>query len=214
MATEQEIAQWYDDWHREHGVKSWRPYAAYKPLVRFLKAEPGQRLLDVGCGTGMFLRAAAAYGLETTGIDVSAEAVRISKQVSPQSDISVQSMDRITFVSAYKPLVRTNLFDYVTAFGSMEHCPEIKQALSEIRRSLRIGGKFIAMVPNSKYDGPQMSIQEEIMETRKSLPEWATMFRDAGFTIQEVGHDRLMWRPDVPLDRTYQFVFTLTRGAA
>lgn len=204
-AQERKIAKWYDDWHQKRGVKSWRLQSAYTPLVKLLNAEPGQRLLDVGCGTGFFLRAAAEAGLDTHGIDVSAEAVNISKQVSPASNIFVRSMQKLDGIGP---------FDYVTAFGSLEHCPDIEKALSAIYGVLTPSGRFIAMVPNSKYDGPKMSVQDEIMETRKTLPEWAHLFRAAGFVITDVGHDRLMWRPDVPLDRTYQFVFTLDKVAA
>ncbi len=199
---EQGIAKWYDDWHQENGVDSWRGESAYPPLVRSLGAKPGNRLLDVGCGTGFFLKAAAENGLDTHGIDVSAEAVKIAKGVSPDSNVFVCSMQKLDGIGP---------FDFVTALGSLEHCPDMSKALSEIHRVLSPDGRFMAMVPNSKYKGPDISIQEEIMETRKTLPEWSSIFRDAGFTIERVDHDRLMWSPSISLDKTYQFVFTLKK---
>ena len=200
---EKEIAEWYENWHREHGVASWRSFEAYIPLVALLEAKGGETLLDVGCGTGFFLKAASEAGLETCGIDISAVAVGLSQQASPQSDVYVRSMEDLAGMGP---------FGYVTAFGSLEHCPDIGRALLEINKVLSPKGRFIAMVPNSKYEGPKMSIQDEIMETRKSLSEWAKMFSDAGFLITKVDHDRLMWLPTVPLNKTYQFVFTLDKN--
>ncbi len=200
---EQKISEWYDDWHRQHGIRSWRGESAYPPLVKFLNAKPGNRLLDVGCGTGFFLKAAAESGLDTHGIDVSVEAVKIAKEVSPDSNVFVRSMQKLDGIGP---------FDFVTAFGSLEHSPDIEKALAEIYRVISPCGRFMVMVPNSKFEGPDISIQEEIMETRKTLPEWSTIFRDAGFTIESVDHDRLVWSPSVSLDKTYQFVFTLAKG--
>jgi 2-polyprenyl-3-methyl-5-hydroxy-6-metoxy-1,4-benzoquinol methylase len=205
MERREEIKQWYDDWHRDHGVMSWRGPSHYRPLVKLLAPEPRGVLLDVGCGTGFFLRAAADWGLETYGLDISPEGARLAKQASPQSRITVGSMEDIEDVEKY---------DYITAFGSFEHCDDMKSALFAIYRALKPNGRFIVMVPNSKWEGVEMSIQEEIGETRMTMTDWAKLFRSVGFVIRNVGHDRLMWDPDVILDQTYQLVYTLDREAA
>ena len=202
---EQDIIKWYDDWHRRHQHNAWRGPDSYVSLVDLLKAEKGQRLLDLGCGTGFFLKAASDAGLETHGVDISSVAVALSKQVSPTSTMHVCSMENLNGIG---------LFDYVTAFGSMEHCLDINKALSEVIRVLEPSGRFVIMVPNNDYDGPQMSIQEEIKETRKTLKEWSGLFESAGFTIDDIGEDMVMHVPEVPIDKTYQFIFTLSKEVA
>lgn len=200
MSKREEIQAWYDDWHRKRGIHAWRGPDNYRPLVGLLGYDGEGEVLDVGCGTGWFLRAAFDCGYRTYGLDISPEAVKIANKVSPASEISVGNMEDITEIDKY---------DFITAFGSMEHCEDMAQAVVAIRGALKPTGTFFVMVPNSKSEQAYVSVQDEIMETRKTLTEWADFFRLHGFVVMEVGHDRGMWQPDVPLDKTYQFMFRL-----
>lgn len=204
-AEKKEIADWYNSWHLKNGVNAWRSPEAYIPLVDLLDAKPKERVLDVGCGTGFFLKAASDAGLDTHGVDISFVGIALSKQVSPESNVFVRSMQDLSGLGP---------FDYVTAFGSLEHCPDIEKSLLEIYNVLSPHGRFIAMVPNSDYDGPKMSVQDEIMETRKNLSEWKALFELAGFVVDDISEDMVMQRPDVPIEKTYQFIFKMSKVAA
>ena len=203
MASRKEISRWYDDWHKEHGIESWRPAYAYPSFLGFLGEKPEGKLLDVGCGTGFLLDAARKIGLETHGLDISSEAVKIAGETSPESQITVGTMEEID-----------GMFNYITALGSLEHCSDIKKAAKAIYDALVPGGRFVAMVPNSKFIGfeygRKLSIQDEISETPMSLDEWTKLFEEAGFIIREVTYDD--WPTTIaPLDRTYQFIFVMEK---
>lgn len=198
----QEVAEWYDKWHVKNGTESWRLPFEYEPLLYLLTVKAGEKLLDLGCGTGFFLMAAASAGLETYGIDISKEAVVLSREASPKSIVNVCSMEDLGEIKD---------FDYVTALGSLEHCLDTQKAIFEAYRVLKPGGLFMVMVPNSKYGGPAMSTQSQIIETTNDLSGWKLLFEKAGFKVEQVSQDMTMFRPDVPLERTYQFIFKLRK---
>lgn len=198
----QEVAEWYDKWHLKHGVESWRSPESYKPFFLLLVARADQKILDLGCGTGFFLDVAARGGLETYGIDISKEAVALSRKASPESTVILGQMEDLGELSD---------FDYVTAFGVLEHCIDTTKAISEAYRVLKPGGLFMVMVPNTKYGGPAMSIQSQIIEISNDLAGWRLLFEEGHFKVEQVSQDMTMFRPDVPIEKTYQFIFKLRK---
>ena len=74
--SEQDIKAWYNRRYADRGLGSMRTPEAYQVFLDALDARPGMRLLDIACGTGFLLRAAAQRGLRTFGTDISEEAVK------------------------------------------------------------------------------------------------------------------------------------------
>lgn len=102
--------------------------------------EPGT-LLDVGCGTGLFLSVARRRGWETYGIDGSEEATNYARDhfgldpwVGDFADFSSEG--------------RT--FDVITGWDIIEHARDPLGLLSAIRRSLAPGGIVALSTPNQR----------------------------------------------------------------
>src|SRR3989338_5337005 len=77
------------------------------PIYNYIKKKGnGGRLLDIGCGLGLFLTFVEPY-FETYGIDISFYATRLAKQNA--------SMSKIFTADISKPLsFKNNYFDIVT----------------------------------------------------------------------------------------------------
>ena len=60
-------------------------------LVELLKPQPGERILDLGCGTGYLTSIIAASGADVVGIDNSMEMVTKAKTEYPQLEFQVQN---------------------------------------------------------------------------------------------------------------------------
>lgn len=96
------------------------------------------RVLDIGCGRGVMLRAILDLGHQAHGVEIAAEAAsgadpRAQIRIAP--DLSEAGYD-------------DNTFDAVILWHVLEHLPYPDKTLNEIRRILRPGGRLILAVPN------------------------------------------------------------------
>lgn len=99
---------------------------------------PGGRVLDVGCGRGITLRAVADAGCEAHGFEVSSHALR---GVDPRVKTTVAS----SLVEAAYP---DSYFDGVLVWHVLEHVPDPRRVVGEAWRILQPGGVLIVAVPN------------------------------------------------------------------
>ncbi len=206
-----------------------RPAAAYPVFLDLLGATAGSRLLDVSCGAGSLLAAAHDRGVESVGVDLSDEAVRLAKRVAPTAEVAVGAGEALAF--------RAGTFDYVTCLGSLEHFLDMGQGLEEMKRVARPTARFCIMVPNEafigwKVLGHQGTAQQDINEHLLPLSAWRSLFQQHGFSVLRVVPDRwhaVRWRAThtgsalrfvtgpvleaawrlIPLQWQYQFVFVL-----
>jgi len=95
------------------------------------------RLLDMGCGTGLFAREQCAT-MTTFGLDFSWEALCFSRSRGV-TDLVCADSQQLPFAS--------NSFDLVTAFDLIEHVERDQQLISEAHRVLRPGGVALIAVP-------------------------------------------------------------------
>src|ERR1044071_4392731 len=105
--------------------------------------EPDSRVLDIGCGSGWATRLLADYAFNgcVTGIDISDEMIRIAREASrsyTNVDFEVASAEQLPFADG----------EFTRAFSmeSLYYYRNIPKALSEIRRVMKVGGLFFAVV--------------------------------------------------------------------
>lgn len=96
------------------------------------------KVLDFGCGSGIFVDELAEEGYLSYGLDISSEAVKFG-QLQGVKNIDVLDSHQINFPD------RT--FNAVLALNVLEHLEDEEWALKEIERVLKPGGIAIIMVP-------------------------------------------------------------------
>jgi ubiquinone/menaquinone biosynthesis C-methylase UbiE len=111
---------------------------AYREAIGRVGLEPGQRVLDVGCGTGVFLRLAADRGARVSGIDASRALLEQAAKRVPAADLRVGDMQFLPY--------EDNVFDLVTGFTSFFFAADLVAALSEAGRVARSGAPVVAQV--------------------------------------------------------------------
>ncbi|MFN3750368.1 MAG: class I SAM-dependent methyltransferase [Thiobacillus sp.] len=118
----------YDAWYATPRGR-WIGEAEYALAARLLAAQPGERLLDVGCGTGWFTRRAAADGLKVTGIDPNAEWLAYARTRGP--DIAWLGGDAraLPFADAS--------FDHVLSMAALCFVDDARRAVAECVRVAR-----------------------------------------------------------------------------
>lgn len=110
-------------------------------MIQRLDPDPGDRILDVGCGNGTpALHLARERQVEVVGISVSARQVARGNQSARDAGLA----DRVRFeqVDAMHLPYDDSSFDHAWALESMLHMPEKTQVLTQVARVLRPGGRF------------------------------------------------------------------------
>ena len=105
-----------------------------------------QRVLEVGCGSGVFLRAAADRGAAVTGVDSSGRLVELARRRAPEAELMVGDLQALPFDD--------DSFDVVFASNLLEHLerPAATALLAGARRVLRPGGRLVLVQPNFRLD--------------------------------------------------------------
>ena len=104
-------------------------------LIELLAVQPGERILDVGCGTGHLTAKLAEAGALVTGIDRSPEMIRQAKGKYPQLRFQVMDARQIAFAEP---------FDAVFSNATLHWIQEQERVIEGVARSLRPGGRFVA----------------------------------------------------------------------
>lgn len=102
-----------------------------------LDLPPRPWILDAGCGSGRTLDDLARRG-SVAGADASAVAVRAARRRGHR-DVYVARVEELPFGTAQ--------FDLVTCLDVIEHTPDDRATLAELRRVTRPGGVLVATVP-------------------------------------------------------------------
>ncbi len=116
--------------------------AKYELICRKLGLEPGQRLLDVGCGWGGMVRHAAQHhGVRAVGITVSAEQARWARDRVEAEGLSDQVEIRFQDYRA----INDGPFDAISSIGMFEHVGRARLAdyFTRLHRLLRPEGRLL-----------------------------------------------------------------------
>jgi 2-polyprenyl-3-methyl-5-hydroxy-6-metoxy-1,4-benzoquinol methylase len=114
--------------------------ARYARMLAWLASHrPVGTLLEVGCGAGLFLKAAERAGWSVSGLDVMTAGVDFARtvlglNVSPSA---VEDAD-----------LQPGSYDVVALFDVIEHISNPKQLLAHLRTLLRPGGCLVLSTPN------------------------------------------------------------------
>lgn len=105
-------------------------------LIRSLKDERGD-VLDIGAGTGEFLKLAGDNGWNIQGIEPSEKARKLANEKGIELKDTMQSFEGAQY-------------DVVTLWHVLEHLPELQEVVKKIESFVKPGGLLIIAVPNFK----------------------------------------------------------------
>jgi SAM-dependent methyltransferase len=116
----------------------------YRGRRRIIRAEldrlalaPGARILDAGCGSGRTLEELVAYG-EVQGIELDPGAAELASSRGV-GEVRIGRLEQLPWEDAQ--------FDLITCLDVIEHTPDDRVTLSELRRVSKPGGFLLVTVP-------------------------------------------------------------------
>jgi SAM-dependent methyltransferase len=115
-----------------------RQIPTYEGALRHLGLEPGQRVLDIGCGVGAFLRLVADHDAVPYGIDASEALIELARTRLPEADLRVGEMEHLPYDD--------DSFDLVTGFNSFFFANDMVAALHEAARVAKPGAQVVVQV--------------------------------------------------------------------
>lgn len=166
-------------------------WGGFEPIARWLAPLVGGKLLDIGCGSGPFVRAMLKQQVDAYGVDISADAIHMSP------DLADERIWQGDIVNG-DPLWTTDLFvTVVSALDLLEHIPasKVDALLQRIREALVMGGLVFANICTRGAGEPDWTIEPPCVVTQENswllvsghitIREWewwACRFADAGLT--------------------------------
>lgn len=141
----------------EYDAKHKFVYEKARGLVELLAPNAGERILDLGCGTGALTAEIAARGAEVLGVDRSEEMIAQAREKFPELRFEV--MDARLLRTKMDGTHRTNNFpaddkesdkriepgfDAVFSNAVLHWIPEADEVIAGVARVLRLGGRFVA----------------------------------------------------------------------
>jgi 2-polyprenyl-3-methyl-5-hydroxy-6-metoxy-1,4-benzoquinol methylase len=111
-------------------------------LQRLLPLARGTNLLDLGCGAGMFVKAASEKGFNATGVDISPASVECGRKLW-NLDIACATVSDYTAKEENR-----GRFNIVTLYSVMEHIANPHETLAAVRTMLAEGGVLVIEVPD------------------------------------------------------------------
>ena len=129
----------------------------------------GSRVLDVGCGTGRWLRRYSAMGLSAVGVDATPEMLARAAEMGTASELILAPAQHLPF--------ENGCFDFVSAVTVVQHVSPSDQPkiIGEMARILRPGGRLL-LIELIRGSGPHIF--------PRRLSDWCKQADTAGLMLE------------------------------
>jgi SAM-dependent methyltransferase len=152
-----------------------------KHTLACLRPQARERVLDAGCGTGAHLRAIAASGAQSAGLDFSLGMLRVAQRSAPGSLLAQADLN--------KPFpVKRGGFDALLCSLVSEHLNDLGTFFTESVAVLKRGGRFVfsAFHPEIARAGVEANFEHDGTEYRLgaepyTVEDYLSRMDDAGF---------------------------------
>lgn len=153
-------ADFWDDLHGDEGNATHRRLVS-PSVERLLALKPGERILDISCGTGVLARRMALLGAQVTAVDFSPALIERAKA---RAQASGEPIDyRVIDATDEEALIALGIgeFDGITCTMALMDMPVIAPLYHAVRRLLRANGRFVFAVPHPAFNSSNPIIVAE-----------------------------------------------------
>ncbi|WP_433327869.1 class I SAM-dependent methyltransferase [Spirillospora sp. CA-294931] len=161
------------------------------PLVDLLDPQPGERIIDLGCGTGAFSAEIAERGAEVLGIDGSAEMIAQAAALNPGLSFAIGDAHDFTTSETFDAVASNGALHWMTA--------DPDAVIAQVHAALRPGGRFVGELGGAGNCAELIVAMQTAWRVfglgEPELPwyfptpaEYATRLEEGGFTVRLLEH--------------------------
>jgi len=127
------IGEHYHNWRTKIHPEGWvyNEYLEMPATFELLGNIKGKKVLDIGCGAGIYAKHMTKKGAKVKGFDISDEMLRLAKQDNPKLDLRKGSCYKIPFKEKFDIAIAPLVLDYISDLG---------KALRQVKKVLKKGG--------------------------------------------------------------------------
>lgn len=161
-------------------------------VVDLLQAQPGEKILDLGCGTGHLTELIAQKGIKVIGIDSSESMIAKAKGLFPEIEFHIQDARNFNFYEE---------FDGIFSNATLHWILEKEKVIENMYKSLKKGGRIAIEFGgkgnvNGIIDALKMTLLARGFEKNAAinffyfptLGKYTTLLEQAGFRILYASH--------------------------
>ncbi len=156
----------YHSWRTKENPQGWfyNDHLEIPAVNKLLGNVEGKKILDFGCGTGIYTKKLAKKGAVVKGFDISEEMLSIARKENLQLDLRKGSGYEIPFKEK---------FDIVLASLVVHYLKDWDEMFQEVSRVLKKGGYFIFSTGNPVMESIKKSKQEvDYFHDGKFCADW------------------------------------------
>lgn len=142
-------ADWYDRVIGERGSDIYRT-VVIPAALDLLKPGNGERVLDIGCGQGVFSRALSDAGAQVTGVDASRTLIATARKYPSRTPIRYLERDAVQI----RDLGPFDAISAILCIQNMEHLADVCSACAHV---LRPGGRMVWVLNHPCFRIPRQS---------------------------------------------------------
>lgn len=138
---------------KKKGIVFYKPQEDMRKVIRTLKKEKVNKVLDLGCGSGRHVVMLAKSGFDVYGMDLSKEGLKLTRKAIRALNLKA----KLKQASCYKKFpFKNDFFDAIISTQVIHHNfqPKVRFCISEIERVLKPQGVLFVTVASS-YSGPK-----------------------------------------------------------
>jgi ubiquinone/menaquinone biosynthesis C-methylase UbiE len=148
---------------RVFGQKFHNEFLEMPTTLKLLGNVKGKKILDWGCGTGIYAKILSKKGAKVNGIDISEKEIEIAKRENPSVEFKVANAQKLPY--------KNSEFDIVLAALALSYTKDWNSLLKEINRVLKPKGIFVFSEGNPVTDCIRLKGNKKIEISRGYFDE-------------------------------------------
>jgi SAM-dependent methyltransferase len=169
-------------------------------LVKLLRIQPGERVLDLCCGSGRFALEFARRGHPVTGVDLTPAYLAAARRAACREKLDVEWVR-----SDMRRFSRAGAFDVAlsmcTSFGYFENPADDRRVLANLLASLRPGGRLLMQLVGkevlarvftpsnfTEQDGVVLLQRRQVTDDWGWIDSYLTVIKGTGRYEMQYGH--------------------------